>query len=772
MKIRVYVSLGVMILGLSACGGGGSSSSAGNNTPSNNGDKSVAAKTSILATGDAACPNGGILVETGIDENGNGVLDNTEVDNSEKVCNGAPGSEGLSALVATSTEPVGSNCSYGGVKIESGIDNNSDSILNAAEVTSTSYLCNTASSVAANGYAVTDAWGEVWDGLSRPLATYADANTVCNNLGGRLPTVSELYRNNHTTGLSSSSISSSTNNDNLWTLIPGITTNTRQAVRLSDGVVTSANVTSKTAYRCVWPDTSPAGFDSNACFGSPGSECESIGVNENIDAADRPALPYASAAAECAFYKGNIPVLSSWDNILHAGLGNGSNQWLQTANATYWYNGGYGTSLVRWSGTATEQWNYEGGKGAYGVASNLRNFRCIGNAQPSQLIQASAPVCNGGCFNTSDHGSPLIMDSQDRAVVTHAQAAEACRALGAELPNHEEMSSLIHAGLPNGSNTYLWLTDPIYYYSGGYANALARWAGNGDSSWVFDNTEGGYSQATVAKGYRCMWRARVADLPTCTGSQGINRSQNTYQCATLSNGDSANQANGSQFVDNWGNAWDGTERAANTYSAAANVCSALGARLPTATEIYAVRANQSIAPSIGDNSATNPLWTKTASTLAANHIQVKVSDGIASNGSDAAAASYRCIWPGTKGNVLSDGSCYGNCFSGDSSIIADSHDRPALPVASAIEECQASGGRLPDLRETQKLIHEGWTNPSNTMLWVDESMYWYSGNLGYAQARWDGTNNTGWQYEAGTKGGVAPGSTFSPFRCVYSSQSR
>jgi len=72
---------------LSSCGGGG------DNAPEAFASSS-AARTSLLQTNDSDCPDGGILVETGIDENGNGVLDNSEVDSKEKVCNGSAGVNG------------------------------------------------------------------------------------------------------------------------------------------------------------------------------------------------------------------------------------------------------------------------------------------------------------------------------------------------------------------------------------------------------------------------------------------------------------------------------------------------------------------------------------------------------------------------------------------------------------------------------------------------------------------------------------------------------
>jgi hypothetical protein len=52
------------------------------------------------------------------------------------------GANGKISLVKTSTEPAGANCTVGGTKIEAGIDNNSNSTLDAAEVTNISYVCN------------------------------------------------------------------------------------------------------------------------------------------------------------------------------------------------------------------------------------------------------------------------------------------------------------------------------------------------------------------------------------------------------------------------------------------------------------------------------------------------------------------------------------------------------------------------------------------------------------------------------------------------------
>jgi len=104
-------------------------------------DRSVAVKTSGVAPGDE-CPNGGIAIDTGIDENGNGKLDPSEVDNTQIVCNGADGADGLLSLISISDEPAGDNCTEGGVKIEAGLDENNNAVLDPEEVDQTRYVCD------------------------------------------------------------------------------------------------------------------------------------------------------------------------------------------------------------------------------------------------------------------------------------------------------------------------------------------------------------------------------------------------------------------------------------------------------------------------------------------------------------------------------------------------------------------------------------------------------------------------------------------------------
>lgn len=94
------------------------------------------------------CTNGGTKVIAGLDNNSNQKLDNNEVQTTTYVCtggngtNGTDGSNGLTSLIATTTEIAGENCAAGGTKIETGLDINGNNVLEANEITATSYICS------------------------------------------------------------------------------------------------------------------------------------------------------------------------------------------------------------------------------------------------------------------------------------------------------------------------------------------------------------------------------------------------------------------------------------------------------------------------------------------------------------------------------------------------------------------------------------------------------------------------------------------------------
>lgn len=117
-------------------------------------------RTSVEAPG-SNCTTGGFRMEFGQDTNGNNNLDSTEVNPifTRFVCNGSQGPQGIQgiqgpvgpagpvtngALIRSSVETPGTNCSTGGIRMEFGQDANGNNILEPGEVnnTLTQFVCN------------------------------------------------------------------------------------------------------------------------------------------------------------------------------------------------------------------------------------------------------------------------------------------------------------------------------------------------------------------------------------------------------------------------------------------------------------------------------------------------------------------------------------------------------------------------------------------------------------------------------------------------------
>lgn len=126
--------------------------------PSTDVNQQSASPGTVLRSGEfsssANCPQGGVSIEIGLDSNQNGELDDNEVQHEYEVCNGVDGSDGsdgengtdglngLNSLIETSEELPGANCSYGGIRIDVGLDNDGSGILDSGEVDQTRYVCD------------------------------------------------------------------------------------------------------------------------------------------------------------------------------------------------------------------------------------------------------------------------------------------------------------------------------------------------------------------------------------------------------------------------------------------------------------------------------------------------------------------------------------------------------------------------------------------------------------------------------------------------------
>jgi hypothetical protein len=89
----------------------------------------------------AECPFGGSVVKSGVDGNGNGVLDDAEIANQTPLCNAPPVQPAPPIVIRLVAEPAGAHCALDGTAVESGPDTNGNGVLDDAEVTHVDYVC-------------------------------------------------------------------------------------------------------------------------------------------------------------------------------------------------------------------------------------------------------------------------------------------------------------------------------------------------------------------------------------------------------------------------------------------------------------------------------------------------------------------------------------------------------------------------------------------------------------------------------------------------------
>lgn len=255
----------------------------------------------------------------------------------------------------------------------------------------------------------------------------------------------------------------------------------------------------------------------------------------------------------------------------------------------------------------------------------------------------------------------------------------------------------------------------------------------------------------------------------------------THACVTKANGNPNGQQNPSNFqpyIDDWGNAIDFQQRAAATFANAKNACESRGGRLPLATELYRLRYNQGVVPNELGQSGTatqDYLWTMNPSYRDNYHIQLRLSDGsatdVASNG--AATAPYRCIWPASRPSAFSGHACYGApgapCFEAGR-LRTDRFMRARIPQASAQWECRYLGGRLAKVGEVAELRQAGMPNTvSGQWEWTSEWSYHSNGNTYiYMTSRGNKAAVADWQNNQGiAEAGWDTYGNYYGFRCLF-----
>ena len=96
-------------------------------------------RTSSIAPGAECDTETGVLIESGLDDDRSGTLDDPEVDFSQAVCEGLTGA---TYRVEVEVEPPGPNCPAGGQRLRRGPDRNRDGLLQASEIEDVSFVCD------------------------------------------------------------------------------------------------------------------------------------------------------------------------------------------------------------------------------------------------------------------------------------------------------------------------------------------------------------------------------------------------------------------------------------------------------------------------------------------------------------------------------------------------------------------------------------------------------------------------------------------------------
>ena len=104
-------------------------------------DNTLILTENVLA-GSEHCEFGGIKIDSGTDFNHNGALDPEEIPKSQYICRGVSAENGGVSLVQTTEEAPGDRCTEGGVRFDSGLDQNGDGNLSASEWEQTHYVCH------------------------------------------------------------------------------------------------------------------------------------------------------------------------------------------------------------------------------------------------------------------------------------------------------------------------------------------------------------------------------------------------------------------------------------------------------------------------------------------------------------------------------------------------------------------------------------------------------------------------------------------------------
>ena len=472
----------------------------------------------------------------------------------------------------------------------------------------------------AKGFEARDSWGYVWDGLERQAATWAVADAACKAKGGRLPTITELFR---VSGGGLSEVGNTYETNYLWARTPWSPTQ-HAIVRLTDGNTSYDTTTNVRAYRCVWPSNTLGYFAGNHCYGPPGAECwttNDAGKRYNMDKFDRPPVSYVAATDECNFYHAHLPQTREYDENISFGTGlpNGSNQWLWSSDADRYD----AVDVVRWTTAAA----YVANGNSYSGKTATYRFRCIGvnydaGTHPNPIANefvASSTYLKGEAL---DKGSKKLYLASDE-----------CFANGGHVPTERDMMELVRAGLPEGTGNQLWTMDCSQY---GQAQVI-YWNGVDTKFTDYHSTYATWVGRDTDHSYRCTYYPIDADYAGPPNGKCVLGTD----CFSTAKG-------GDVKAKKWADSFD---RPQASYIDAIKDCYGQGGHVMTTQDFYEL-VREGL-----PSGSPNWLWTTDASDLSGNSVIIMKWTGTEkgftgtystyatnSNKNPATTRPYRCVW--------------------------------------------------------------------------------------------------------------------------------
>jgi hypothetical protein len=491
---------------------------------------------------------------------------------------------------------------------------------------------------------ITDAWGIAWDGLERSQSgvNFQAARDACSAMGGRLPTVSELYR---VSAKKTGAVGDVYTTGYVWSLTPDSLT-LGHVVRLSDGDVSNQPFTTAWRYRCVCPPERPLAFTSGACFGPPGNECAPLLPDHrfNFDEEDRPTLSKPAAMFECAASGGELPTAERLVAAVATGLPNGSNALLHTADDTsitdFVTRGETLDEAVQFLGTAVNQliWSW---------FDTDRPFRCFGPARADLVAPSVAKT-----FQASRGGRAVDIDPS--GISSYSSAAWSCFQRGGHLPTGSELAAFAMQGLPARTYSGMRLTsDQVAGANAANGGQVLTFAWDGEARWLIDPALATSTANKDAVPYNASGASAVGRTPK--SSTATMAFQCVYYAVDPTFAPPAIcQAGDPCFEVDVGGAgtgvrprmwFDRNDRPAATFYQAVSACAKLGGRLPTGRDyLEAIRSgmlgyNVSLMTGdlVGSVYATTITWPGGAQPNFAD-------EGSTVIDSNSGTARYRCMW--------------------------------------------------------------------------------------------------------------------------------